>query len=60
MGRLGIALFGPMLVTRDSHPVTGFEYDKVRALLAFLALGPLLLDIGARYSIVEFGEDPAR
>ena len=38
MGRLGIALFGPMLVTRDSHPVTGFEYDKVRALLAFLAL----------------------
>ena len=38
MGRLGIALFGPMLVTRDSRLVTGFEYDKVRALLAFLTL----------------------
>lgn len=38
MSRLGIALLGPMLVTRDNRPVTGFEYDKVRALLAYLAL----------------------
>ncbi len=27
-------------MTRDSTPATGFEYDKVRALLAYLALEP--------------------
>ena len=38
MGRLEISLLGPVLVTRDSDPITGFEYDKVRGLLAYLAL----------------------
>lgn len=38
MGRLALSLLGPMWVTRDSHAVAGFEYDKVRALLAYLAL----------------------
>lgn len=38
MARLGISLLGPMLVTRDGRPFIGFEYDKVRALLAWLAL----------------------
>ena len=40
MSRLVMAFLGPILVTRDSSPATGFEYDKVRALLAYLALEP--------------------
>ena len=39
MGRLILSLLGPMWVTRDSRAVTGFEFDKVRALLVYLALG---------------------
>jgi len=38
MGRLALSLLGPLWVTRDSRAVAGFEYDKVRALLAYLAL----------------------
>ena len=38
MSRLKIDLLGPLLVARDDQPLTGFEYDKVRALLAYLAL----------------------
>ncbi len=38
MGRLALSLLGPMWVTRDLRPVDGFEYDKVRALLVYLAL----------------------
>ncbi len=38
MTRLKIALLGPLQVTQDTRPLTGFEYDKVRALLAYLAL----------------------
>lgn len=38
MGRLGLALLGPLLVTQDNRTVTDFEYDKVRALLVYLAL----------------------
>lgn len=38
MGRLTISLLGPMWITRDSRAVAGFEYDKVRALLAWLVL----------------------
>lgn len=40
MGRLGIALFGPMQVTHNARSISGFGYDKVRALLAYLALEP--------------------
>jgi DNA-binding SARP family transcriptional activator len=38
MSRLVISLFGPLRVTLDGEPVTGFESDKVRALLAYLAV----------------------
>lgn len=45
MRRIKIRLFGPFEVTIDDAPVTAFEYAKVRALLAYLALeerGPIL------------------
>ena len=38
MTRLCIYLLGPFHVTLDGEPVTGFESNKVRALLSFLAL----------------------
>src|SRR5690348_16170944 len=38
MTRLRICVLGPLLVTRDDTPVTGFESDKMRALLAYLVL----------------------
>ncbi|MFN2217102.1 MAG: regulator, partial [Anaerolineae bacterium] len=38
MARLSIRLLGPLQVTLDGEPVTGFESDKVRALLAYLAV----------------------
>ncbi len=37
MPRLSIRLLGPLQVTLDGEPITGFESDKVRALLAYLA-----------------------
>jgi predicted ATPase/DNA-binding SARP family transcriptional activator len=38
MARLAFALLGPLHVTLDDQPVSGFGYDKARALLAYLAL----------------------
>jgi DNA-binding SARP family transcriptional activator len=38
MARLSIYLLGPFHVLRDGSSVTGFESDKARALLAYLAL----------------------
>ena len=38
MASLSLILFGPMRVVLDGTPVTAFESDKVRALLAYLAL----------------------
>jgi len=38
MARLSIYLLGPFHVVRDGSPVTSFESDKARALLAYLAL----------------------
>jgi predicted ATPase/DNA-binding SARP family transcriptional activator len=38
MARLVVCLFGPFGVTLDEKPVTTFESDKVRALLAYLAV----------------------
>ncbi|MBM3134701.1 MAG: tetratricopeptide repeat protein [Chloroflexi bacterium] len=38
MTRLSILLLGPLQVTLDGQPVTGFETEKARALLAYLAL----------------------
>jgi adenylate cyclase len=38
MTRLSIRLLGPFQVILDGQPVTGFESDKVRALLAYLAV----------------------
>jgi predicted ATPase/DNA-binding SARP family transcriptional activator len=38
MPRLSIRLLGPLQAALDSQPVTGFGYDKVRALLAYLAV----------------------
>ena len=36
--RLSLTLLGAFRITLDGEPVTGFESDKVRALLAYLAL----------------------
>jgi DNA-binding SARP family transcriptional activator len=38
MARLILALLGPLHVSLDGQPVTSFGYDKVRALLAYLAV----------------------
>jgi len=38
MPRLSLSLLGPFQVTLDGNPVTAFESDKVRALLAYLAV----------------------
>ncbi len=38
MAGLSIYLLGPLRVTLDGQPVTSFGYDKVRALLAYLAV----------------------
>ncbi len=38
MPRLTISLLGPLRVTLDGEPVTGFATDKARALLAYLAV----------------------
>ena len=38
MARLTLTLFGSMRVTLDGSPVTTFESDKARALLAYLAI----------------------
>src|SRR3954452_13285295 len=38
MAHLALALLGPPQVALDGRPVTGFDYDKVRALLAYLAV----------------------
>ncbi len=37
MARLSVRLLGPMQVTLDGQPVTRFETEKARALLAYLA-----------------------
>src|SRR3954465_12160785 len=38
MPRLSISLLGQFQATIDSAPVTGFDTDKTRALLAYLAI----------------------
>jgi DNA-binding SARP family transcriptional activator len=38
MTLLKIELLGPFRVARDGRPVTGFETDATRALLAYLAM----------------------
>ena len=38
MARLKARLFGPFEVSLDGEPLTGFDSDKVRALLAYLAV----------------------
>ncbi len=38
MAHLSLALLGPVQIRLDGAPVTAFESDKVRALLAYLAL----------------------
>ncbi len=38
MPRLSLSLLGSLQVTLDGQPVTGFKSDKVRALLAYLAV----------------------
>ena len=38
MSRLSIRALGPLLITLNGNPVIGFESDKVRALLVYLAV----------------------
>src|SRR5262245_41678930 len=38
MARLALSLLGPLHLTLDDQPLSGLAYDKVRALLAYLAL----------------------
>ncbi len=40
MARLELALLGPPYMTLDDQPIVGLAYDKVRALLAYLAIEP--------------------
>ena len=40
MAHLSIRVLGPLQVSLDGEPVSGFASDKVRALLAYLALSP--------------------
>ncbi len=40
MAHLSIRVLGPFQVSLDGEPVSGFASDKVRALLAYLALSP--------------------
>jgi len=36
MPRLSVSLLGPFRASLDGRPLTGFESEKVRALLAYL------------------------
>ena len=38
MAKLAISLLGPFQATLGGQPITGFKYDKVRALLVYLAV----------------------
>jgi len=38
MARLSLSLLGPFQATLDGEPITGFPSNKVRALLAYLAV----------------------
>ena len=38
MSQLSLSLLGPFQATLDDHPITGFQSDKVRGLLAYLAV----------------------
>jgi predicted ATPase/DNA-binding SARP family transcriptional activator len=38
MARLSLALLGPLRITLGGQPVSGFAYNKARALLAYLAV----------------------
>src|SRR3954464_500675 len=38
MARLSLSLLGPLRITLDGQPVSGIAYNKVRALLVFLAV----------------------
>jgi predicted ATPase/DNA-binding SARP family transcriptional activator len=38
MVRLSLSLLGPLQITLDGQPVSGFVYNKARALLAYLAI----------------------
>ncbi len=38
MARLSLSLLGPLRVELDGAPIVAFGYDKVRALLAYLAV----------------------
>jgi DNA-binding SARP family transcriptional activator len=38
MAELSLVLLGPLQVMLDGAPITGFESDKVRALLDYLAI----------------------
>jgi DNA-binding SARP family transcriptional activator len=38
MAHLSVSLFGPLQAALDGQPFTGFDSDKVRALLAYLAV----------------------
>src|SRR5512144_2917762 len=38
MPQLALNFLGPFQATLDDRPITGFEYQKVRALLAYLAV----------------------
>ena len=52
MTRLSVSLLGPLRVTVDGEPVVRFQTDKVRALLAYLAVEsdrPHRRETGERY-----------
>ena len=47
MSHLSISLLGCMTVSLDGQPVTGFGYEKVKALLGYL-----VVEADRRYSVI--------
>ncbi len=63
MARLAILSLGPLQITLGDNPVTGFDSDKARALLAYLAIEadrPHLRESLAGLLWPEFPEERAR
>jgi DNA-binding SARP family transcriptional activator len=60
MRRITVRLLGPFEVTIDGAPVTAFEYAKVRALLAYLAVESQRPQPRAELATLLWPEQPER
>src|SRR3954462_14641759 len=57
---LAISLLGPFEVTLDGIPVTGFAYNKVRMLLAYLAVEGARMQTRTRLAALLWPDVPDR